>query len=240
MKNQKETLALAVIWILLIGIFQSVLLSSIPDKIEKIYQSKKRAVITGSSKEDPSAGSALFDRNLNKAELLPFIKNQNSNSISHKPPQNVSFFQTELFVTHFPGSPPLANPLKEIILWPGTYESGIFSRKYARPSLIRLIFFEQEFVDTDREFRLPPPPFYILEKMIELPDREGPFIIQNTFLPAPKVSKKFPEHIFQIIMRVEILDIYPGNEFPEKTAIAEIDYRTEIPEHEAMKFRQSN
>ncbi len=74
------------------------------------------------------------------------------------------FLQVDIGFSHAPAFPPVKRPpLHMKILNAGS--------AYARPRQVRLVFFDQEIVDMDREFRLPPLPEYVAEKTVLLPDQ---------------------------------------------------------------------
>jgi len=234
----KERIAAAFACIMLPMLMQLKMLSSVPDKVKAIYDQEQKVIIAPDSLANPEIRpDAVFDRTLSNSWKIQFTHYTGTDSRSHLPDEKSTYIQMELSLTHFPGNPPILNPLKKLILWPGNYDEGSFTRNYARPSKIRLIFFKQELVDVDREFRLSDPPSYIAERIILLPDAEGPQSIDLDFLPSFMDSKIFPENIFQIWVRIEILDIYHGKKFADKISIAEIDYFNARSEH--LQFQAS-
>jgi len=241
MAVSKERTLFASLCILSLILLQMKMLSSVPERVKMILNAKHKMIFARDSLTRPeSHAEAVFDGDINTSWKITFNRKANSTSKSYLPGDDSNFLQMELSLTHFPGRPPVPNPLKEIILWPGYYESGIFSKKYARPSLARLIFFKQELVDIDREFRLPEAPQFAAEKTIRIPDGGGPVAIPVDFLPAIENSEKFPENIYQIWLRMEVLEIYPGNQFTNELSVAEIDYINRIKDHDKYSSDHKN
>jgi len=236
MMISKERIAVAFACILLLLLMQLKMLSSVPEKVNAIHSQNQRIIITSESLAESEINpDAVFDRELSKTCKIEFTNRTNTENRSHLPDEKSTYLQMDLSLTHFPGTPPVINPLKHLIIWPGTYKGNSYLKKYARPSKIRLVFFKQELVDVDREFRLSDPPSFIAEKTILLPDAGGPQIVDLDFLPAIEKSNKFPENIYQISLRIEILGIYPGQEFKNTISIAEIDYVNTKEEHKQFQ-----
>lgn len=142
---------------------------------------------------------------------------------SATPPEGRLYIQKEAGKTHYPGAPP--------ILWlPVSLEihSGSVNRKedpyyaLARPRKVRIVFFYQDVVDVDREYRFPGSPRYAGETTARLSDTPEPQRINLDFLPNPGPSPGFPENLFTIYYRIEILSTYPGKKEEDRIAIREI------------------
>lgn len=175
----------------------------------------------------------LFDRNPNTIWKEPFPPIPFRTLMEHPsvPPEGVLYFQMELGLTHFPGSPPLVNPPTAILLWSGSAGDRELYRKYARPQWVHIALFEQEMVDVDREFRIPGPPAPAGGKLVHLPDAPGPHKISLDFLKNPEPSDGFPRNVKKIWLRVEILSAYPGLDPDAPVAIGEIDYTEKVRSH---------
>ena len=142
-----------------------------------------------------------------------------SSSPVERPP--CLFLQTDAGFTHSPGSPPQKSPLGQIrIITPG--------RAYARPRQVRIVFFAQEIVDMDREFRLPPLPEFLAERTATLQDQEE-VSIDTDFLPPPLDSPRYPIGVRRLQVRIEIRDVYPGTEHANTVAISEVTYSHRAP-----------
>lgn len=124
------------------------------------------------------------------------------------------FLQMDLGFTHSPAHPPRPAPLRSLrIDSPGG--------DFARPRRVRLVFFSQEIVDMDREFRLPPLPEFLTQKEVLLPDSPVQEVGLD-FLPAPLPSSRYPAGVRRIQVRIEILDVYPGRS--NTVAISEVSF----------------
>ncbi|MEQ9363859.1 MAG: hypothetical protein RIF32_06440 [Leptospirales bacterium] len=130
------------------------------------------------------------------------------------------FVQLQVGLTHSPDRPPRPNPLRAMRIWPGDQASGRSFQNSARPRILRLIFFRQQVVDLDREYRLPEEPIFWEERTIRLKDRPGPQRIDLSWLAEPPESPGFPREVQEIWLRLEILDAYPGRDPARADAIA--------------------
>lgn len=131
-----------------------------------------------------------------------------------------AFVQLQVGLTHAPERPPRPNPLLAMRVWPGNQASAEDFRRTARPRTVRLIFFRQQIVDLDREYRLPEEPVFWKEKTVRLLDRMGPQRVALDFLDEPGASPAFPGEVQQIWLRLEISDYFPGNDPVSADAIA--------------------
>jgi hypothetical protein len=126
------------------------------------------------------------------------------------------FLQVDLGFTHAPAAPPLKQPPLQMTITSGGAAN-------ARPRKVNLVFFSQEIVDMDREFRLPPLPEYVAHKTMILPDQ--PIVaVDLSFLPPPLDSPRYPAGVRRLQVRIEILDVYPGRDHPNTVAISEVTY----------------
>ncbi|MBL8020520.1 MAG: hypothetical protein JNM27_12700 [Leptospirales bacterium] len=125
------------------------------------------------------------------------------------------FVQIDLGFSHRPGgNGPEKNPLASLKI--------INAMDQARPQRVRLVFFKQEVVDIDREFRLPTLPEHWITREVVLADG-----IENTigldFLPPPEDSPRYPGKVKRIWLRLEVLSAYPGKS--GNVGISEISYK---------------
>ena len=174
----------------------------------------------------------VFDRNTETFWSENFYTNPSSTGIPDSSSWGAyPFLQTEISLSHFPGDPPLPNPIKSISVQTGSSPDLAHFRDYARPRKIRLIFYYQKLVDVDRDYQLPGMPQTRAYREFLLNDTPEKQDFMIDFLPPPEASRKFPENISLIWMRMEILAIYPGSRYPDTVAVSEIDYHTEIEDH---------
>lgn len=170
---------------------------------------------------------------------LPWKNQQSPVARSPIPPTDMPYLQMELAITHFPGNPPLKNQPERIVLWSGGDKKSGF-KQYARPRKIRLVVFDQEVVDVDREYRIPDLPDYLTEKTIILRDTPEAQVINLDFISPPEDSPAFPKNIRQLWVRMEFLSFYPAvkGDGSESFAIREIDYESPIPDHPQLRTEQ--
>jgi len=164
--------------------------------------------------DGPVLSSVATKKNLSKKEALP--------------PEGMIYLHLELGLTHFPGNPPIPNPLKEITIISGAGITEEAYQAYARPRTIRLIFFRQKVVDVDRTLEFPGLPVYTGELTVTLKDSKEIQTIHVESLPPIPDSKGFPYNISVYWMRMEILDVYKGKQFPETVAISEIGFKEQM------------
>lgn len=144
------------------------------------------------------------------------------------PPAGKPYLHMELALTHFPENPPKKNQPERLILWTGGAGSEFAS--YSRPARVRLVIFDQEVVDVDRDYRIPDLPGYLGEKTVTLKDSPDRQIIDLNFIAPPADSPAFPRNIRQLWIRLEPLSFYRGRD-DRYFAIREIDYESPIPDH---------
>lgn len=130
------------------------------------------------------------------------------------------FVQLQVGLTHSPDRPPRPNPLRALRIWSGDQSGKDTFRKSARPKTVRLVFFRQQVVDLDREYRLPEEPVFWRERTVRLKDRSGPQRVDLDWLEEPPESPGFPREVQEIWLRIEILDYYPGGDPARADAIA--------------------
>lgn len=128
-----------------------------------------------------------------------------------------AFVQLQVGLTHSPARPPRPNPLIAMRVWSGD-QTDYYSS--ARPKTLRLVFFHQQLVDLDREYRLPEEPIFWQERTVRLADRQVAQRVDLGFLEDPPESPGFPREVQQIWLRIEILDFYPGQDPKRSDSIA--------------------
>lgn len=126
------------------------------------------------------------------------------------------FLQVDLGFTHAPANPPVKRPPIQMKIQNGP-------AAYARPRTVHLVFFSQEIIDMDREFRLPPLPKFLAEKTLVLADASTA-AIDLGFLPPPAESPRYPAGVQRLQVRIEIRDVYPGTTHANTVAISEVTY----------------
>ena len=143
------------------------------------------------------------------------------------------FVQLQVGLTHSPDRPPQPNPLRSMRIWSGDGSTPEAFAKSGRPKTIRLIFFRQQVVDLDREYRLPEEPIFWQERVVRLRDRSDAQRVDLGFLEEAPESPGFPREVREIWLRLEILDYYPGNDPQLRDAIAlselEFEFRQPPP-----------
>lgn len=126
----------------------------------------------------------------------------------------------ELGLTHLPPAearPP--EPLKPVLLRIYQEEGGAYSRiKKARISILR-----RRANDPDRENVIPPTEQIWSQELLlnDAPIQEIPVT-----LPIAQASPRYPEHVYLIIAKIHILEIYPGRD-GNRVALQELEYLTE-------------
>lgn len=185
----------------------------------------------------------VFDRSLQSAwwEEMPVGDQSAGNrhritrNLQHPLPDPQTLQLTvEAGITHFPDNPPRPNRLLKFLIWNGYQKDQKTFRDYARPKKIHLIFFLQDLVDVDREYRIPGAPRFWRSKTVLLEDRPGVQSIDLDFLPPSPPSPRFPVRVSQIWMRLLIESCYPGQKFPHRPAVSEIDFLELHPTHKAL------
>ena len=211
---------------------EGVLLSRAQNRARSLTELYPRIVFSRSMLHAPEIDPAfVFDHDLKTAW---WDRRDEEDVVSGKdpgpiPPTNMLYLMFELAPTHFPDSPPRRNRIRELIIYAGNQAPGEFQR-YARPRTVELLFFSQQLVDADREFKLPGAPQFLQRKTIVLKDLpQGQRIALD--LPAVAASPGFPINVAQLWLRTEFLDFYPGSEYPGKVAISEIDFIEDYPTH---------
>ena len=179
----------------------------------------------------PDSTGALFDHDPDTLWSEDFLPPADGSAIAAGqqasvalPPVQRSYIQTELGLTHLPGSPPQLNlPQRLIIELPR-------SRDYARPQRITLILMQQPMVDADREFRLPPLPSLIKRIDFTVPSQGRQIALPLLMADNYPASPGYPIGIFRLWLRLEINSITPGVKHPNTVAISELDYTTPRPD----------
>lgn len=136
------------------------------------------------------------------------------------------FIQMDVGLSHFPGNPPQANPLRSFKIWPGDQSSQESWEKSARPKDIRLVFFRQRLVDSDREYKMIGTPISWQTFSFRLQNKFGSQNFGLEFKNKVKPSSPFPGEIDLIWCRMEIISHYTGKSQYKKNniAISEIEF----------------
>lgn len=123
-------------------------------------------------------------------------------------------------LTHRPGRTP--EPLK-------LYRLGILAgapdgqrREYARPSRIRLSYFEQPLYQINHDYRFPDLPVFVAARDFTLTDSPEEQWLSLDFVPAPPPSAGFPDQVRARWFRMEVLATFPG----ERPDVAVRELRT--------------
>lgn len=128
-------------------------------------------------------------------------------------------------LSHRAARPPQADPLRAIWVVAGAESSA---GRPARPRRVRLAFFREALTDFDRSHIPPQPAVYWTELSVTLQDTAGPQRIDLSGLPAPRSSARFPDGVDRIFVRLEVLDIYPGQgAAAAKLPLGELSIETE-------------
>jgi len=239
--RERIFLSLFIIAVLLaVTIFQ---VSRTERRTRNLYQLYERIIFSNSSITDPEIDiDAIFDRNIKTAWIENIINTRkgaligptNKNLIKVIPSADIFQITMEVGLSHFPGKPPVVNPLKKLRIWPGFQRDKHTFREYSRPKRITFLFFKQKLVDMDTEYKIPGLPEYLASKSIILKNRAGYQEIDLGFLPKFGNSPRFPVDIYQIWMRIIIHDYYPGSRFRKRIAISEIDFKETYRTHKKL------
>ncbi len=101
-------------------------------------------------------------------------------------------------------------------------EAGEF-RRYARLKRVRIDLLHRRANNPDEVFVIPDArPVYSLEVTLE--DRPGPQRIALNNAPTPAPAADWPAGMHYIITRLQILEVYPGQEFTDRFALTEVVY----------------
>ncbi len=207
-------------------------------KTRNLTELYNRIIFSGSSFFNPqSRPENIFDRRLETA----WVETEKASADSGAPRDPVAapgtlYIQMETSFSHFPGDPPSPNPLKRIFIWSGNQASPETFLDYSRPRKIRIVFFYQKLVDIDRDFRLPGLPEFRADRIVVLADSPLAQEIPLDFMPPIESSRRFPENISQVWIRLEIQDLYYGRKYPDRVAISEIDFSEEFPTHDVFAY----
>jgi len=126
----------------------------------------------------------------------------------------------DLALSHFPGNPPMPRKPIAIRILSGHCDCKDF-QDYARPRRVRLAILERRANDPDVE-NIIPETHVVWERLVDLPD-SGEYVIPLS-LPIARASRAYPENVFLLIMKLVIVDVYPGKKYFHETAIREIEY----------------
>lgn len=96
-------------------------------------------------------------------------------------------------------------------------------RRYGRLKRVRIDLLHRQANNPDEEFVIPEArPVYSLEAT--LADRPGPQRISLNGASAPAPADDWPVGMHYIITRLQILEVYPGQEFADRFALTEVIY----------------
>lgn len=189
----------------------------------------------------------LYDRNPRTALVdINHLKNRPFGIRIHKttnPPDwvfslDIPFVQINAGLSHFPGHPPEPNPLLAIRIWPGNQATLESHRHHARPRNIRLIFFRQRLVDSDREYRFVDDPIFWQTFDFKLPDHFGAVELPLAFTDGIGPSSEFPGQIDMIWCRLEILDYYAGADNSSESEAVQASQRQDMVSISEIEFIQ--
>jgi hypothetical protein len=179
-----------------------------------------RTAISTNSIFDPALSPELAidsDRKTFWKESMPGVQGTCTNETRTAPESDTRppclFLLIDAGFSHRPGRPPEPDMPTFLTLEPGPAE-------YARPRAVRVVFFDQEIVDMDREFRLPTSPVFLAEKSFVLSD--GINHLPLDFLPPARVTAVYPGSVRKLWVRVEIESVYPGSKYSNTVGISEL------------------
>jgi hypothetical protein len=132
----------------------------------------------------------------------------------------------ELGLSHLPGSE--IKPLRPVLLRIHQDQSGRFSTiRRARISILT-----RRANDPDRENVIPPTQV-IWEKVVDLERVPAADVILD--LPPAARSGTYPENVFLIIAKIQVLEVYEGED-RNRVAVSELEYLTETADGRRITF----
>ena len=199
------------------------------ERVSRISGLYDRIAFSTSTYTEPQLARAIFDRDIRTVWAdrgivqSPGRYHLPADMGSSLPDPRSLHLTVEIGLSHFPGRPPRANKIQELVVWSGDQSSPAAFRKRARPKKIHLVFFQQALVDMDREYRFPGEPKPWMSRAVVLQDTPAPQRIALGFLPSLPASPRFPIHVSQIWLRIIVETYYPGAAERDLTAISELD-----------------
>lgn len=97
-------------------------------------------------------------------------------------------------------------------------------QRYGRIKRARIEILHRRANNPDEEFLIPRAR-PIWERTVDFPDASGPLSISLADLPTPPSSQAWPEQMQYIITHIQVLEIYPGTDFPDRFALGEVVYQ---------------
>ncbi len=159
------------------------------------------------------------DGDLERAALVPF-------PAAH--PEG-TWWLIDLALSHWParapGAPPEIRTPHAITLWNGpcTRCPRDEFRRYARIKRARAELLVRRANNVDQEYVIPQAvPIWIRE--IVLLDQPGPQTIRLDGVPPGAPSSGWPENMNYLILKITVLETYPGAVFSDRVALAETLY----------------
>jgi len=142
------------------------------------------------------------------------------------PPEG-SYILMDLALSHYPGANgdrPRARKSALLRFYNGACTNCTEDKfqSYPRIKRARIEILKRRANDPDVEYVHPP-----VEKVLEweqtFPDRPGPFDMALHLPPWPE-SARYPENVSNILVKLTVLEIYPGTKFNDRVAITEMEY----------------
>lgn len=132
----------------------------------------------------------------------------------------------ELGLTHLPAAVPV--PLRPVLIRFHQNQSGRFSTiRRARISIL-----ERRANDPDRENVIPPTQV-VWERTVTLSNSAVSDVALD--LPMARDSLVYPQNVFLIIVKIQVLEVYEGVE-RNRVAVSELEYLTETADGRRITF----
>ena len=157
----------------------------------------------------------VLDGNLETGTVLAFHGGGNS----------APYLLVDVGLSH---DPPARTPRPRrpasLLLYPGPCTACSVARfsRYGRPRDIRLELYARQANNPDRDFRHEPP-LLVHGWQVVLADRPGPQAV-SIQVAAPPTSSGYPHNVSYYSMKIIVLSVYPGGEFPGSVAFSEVVY----------------
>lgn len=140
-----------------------------------------------------------------------------------------TWFLIDLALSHWPGrtpgAPPESRTPRSIQIWNGPCErcAAHEFQRYSRIKRARMEFLVRRANNVDQEYVIPQAvPVWIRE--IALLDQPGPQTILLDGVPPAAPSSGWPENMNYLILKITVLETYPGAVFSDRVALAETLY----------------